>query len=105
MGSSRWLRPPTPQFRVGDTNMLVSKNAKICVTPTANAKICVSPNANPQKRSGGILVVLGPQREGLALGFCVVYFLFPRIGYPTRTQFPVEYRLMTLPGVVHVAEK
>ena len=26
--------------------MLVSKNAKICVTPDANAKICVTPNAN-----------------------------------------------------------
>ena len=25
--------------------MLVSKNAKICVTPNANAKICVTPNA------------------------------------------------------------
>ena len=28
--------------------MLVSKNAKICVTPNANPKICVTPNANPQ---------------------------------------------------------
>ena len=37
VGSSCWLRPPTPQFCIGDT-MLVSKNAKIC-----------------------------PQREGLAL--------------------------------------
>ena len=44
---SRWLRPPTPQFRVGDTNMLVSKNAKICLTPNANSKICITPNANP----------------------------------------------------------
>ena len=26
--------------------MLVSKNAKICVTPNANAKICVTPNAS-----------------------------------------------------------
>ena len=37
------------QFRDGDTNMLVSKNAKICVTPNANAKICVTPNTNPQR--------------------------------------------------------
>ena len=28
--------------------MLVSKNAKIWVTPNANAKICVTPNANHQ---------------------------------------------------------
>ena len=27
--------------------MLVSKNAKICITPNANAKISVTPNANP----------------------------------------------------------
>ena len=26
--------------------MLVSKNAKICVTPNANVKFCVTPNAN-----------------------------------------------------------
>ena len=51
VGSSRWLRPPTPQFHVGDTDMLVSKNAKICVTPNAKPKICVTPNANPQQES------------------------------------------------------
>ena len=28
--------------------MLVSKNAKLCITPNANVKICVTPNANPQ---------------------------------------------------------
>ena len=32
---------PTPQCYVTYTNMLVSKNAKICVTPNANPKICV----------------------------------------------------------------
>ena len=41
---------PTPQFRVGDTNMLVSKNAKICVTPNAKSKICVTLNANLQRK-------------------------------------------------------
>ena len=30
--------------------MLVSKNAKICVTPKANAKICVTSNPNPQRK-------------------------------------------------------
>ena len=41
--------------------MLVSKNAKIGVTPNANAKNC-----QPPMRAGGIWVVLGPQCEGLA---------------------------------------
>ena len=36
-------------FCVGDTNMLVSKNAIICLTPNEKHKICVSPNANPQR--------------------------------------------------------
>ena len=44
--------PPTPEFCVGDTNMLVSK---ICVTqrqtPDAKPKICVSPNAKPRRQS------------------------------------------------------
>ena len=48
MGPCVVLRPPTPQFGIGDTNMLVSKNVKICVTPNAKHKICVTPNAKPQ---------------------------------------------------------
>ena len=40
VGSSCWLRPPTPQFCIGDTNMVVSKSV--------NANICITPNANPQ---------------------------------------------------------
>ena len=38
-----------PQFHVGDTNILVSKNAKICITPNVKHKICVIPNAKPQR--------------------------------------------------------
>ena len=30
--------------------MLVSKNAKICLTPNVNAKICVTPNANTLRK-------------------------------------------------------
>ena len=41
--------PPNAKFRIGDTKMLVSKNAKICVTPNAKHKICVTPNAKPQR--------------------------------------------------------
>ena len=43
VGFSRWLRSPTPQLRVEDTNMLGSENDKICINPNANAKICVIP--------------------------------------------------------------
>ena len=42
---------PKVKIRVGDTNMLVSKNAKICITPNANAKICITPNVKPQRES------------------------------------------------------
>ena len=30
-----------------DTNILVSKNAKICITPNVNTKICVTPTQTP----------------------------------------------------------
>ena len=55
VGSSHWLRPPMPQFRITYTNMLVSKNAK--------PKICVTPNANPQRESVEYRFVLGTQRK------------------------------------------
>ena len=44
VGVLRWSRPSTPEFRVGDTNMLVSKNAK-------KSKICVTPNMKPKRKS------------------------------------------------------
>ena len=40
---------PNAKFCVGYTNMLVSKNAKMCVTPNVKHKICVTPNAKPQR--------------------------------------------------------
>ena len=46
-----WSRPPMPEFRIGDTNMLVSKNAEMCVAPGAKPKTCVTPNAKPQRLS------------------------------------------------------
>ena len=45
-----WLSPPTQLFCVGDTNMLVSENAKICVFRDAKHKICFSPDAKPQRQ-------------------------------------------------------
>ena len=100
--SSLWLRPPMPQFRVGDTNMLVSKNAKICITHNANAKICVIPNANLQRKQVEYKWCWVPNMRGWrwAGTFHVVCVNFVRIGYPTRTRFSVEYRLYsTIPRV------
>ena len=48
VGSLLCLRPP-PEILC--TNMLVSKNAKMCITPNANLKICVTPNGKPQRKS------------------------------------------------------
>ena len=42
VGYWHWLGHPTPQFCVTYTNMLVSKNAKICITPNVTAKIRVT---------------------------------------------------------------
>ena len=39
----RLLGPPTPQLCVTYTNMLVSKNAKICVTPMQTLKFALPP--------------------------------------------------------------
>ena len=81
-----------PQFRAGDTNMLVSKNAKICVIPNTNANICVTPKANPQHEPVKYSWCWVPNARGWrwACILHVVDFLFPRVGYPTRTQFSVE---------------
>ena len=47
--------PPNVKICVGNTNMLVSKNAKICLTPKRNIKFAFPPkqipNANPQRES------------------------------------------------------
>ena len=51
VGALRWSRPPTPEFCVGDTNMLVCINAKICVTPDPKSKICVTPNVKHKLKS------------------------------------------------------
>ena len=47
VGGWRWAMPPTPEFCMGDTNMLVYFG----VTPDANPKICVTPDANPRRQS------------------------------------------------------
>ena len=73
VGSWRWLRPPTPQFRFGDTNMLVSKNAQICVTPKENLKICVSPNASQWN-----IGCVGSQKQISRVGHVHFFYFFSR---------------------------
>ena len=50
VGALHWVIPPTRRFYVTYTNMLVYRNAKICVSPKANPKSCVTPNAKPQRK-------------------------------------------------------
>ena len=54
VGLLYWAMPPTREFCVGDTNTLISKNAKVCVTPNANVKICVTPTQTPNAKGGNI---------------------------------------------------
>ena len=82
VGSSRRLRPPMPQFRIGDTNILVSKNAKICGTPNANPQSeqveyrwCWVPNAKFLFVS--LSLALGSQREHnfqWNMGFKLIFY-------------------------------
>ena len=74
VGPSHWGYCPTREFCVGDTNMLVSKNAKICVTPNANAKICVTPKVEYSLRGvrqSWVAVEYRPNRFFLEYGFCI----------------------------------
>ena len=38
VGGWHWAMPPTPEFCVGDTNMLVSWSQRICISPDANPR-------------------------------------------------------------------
>ena len=70
VGALRWSRLPTPEFHVGDTNILVSKNTKICVTTGAKPEICVNPNAS-QWNVGGVGSPMQNFRIGHVHLFCV----------------------------------
>ena len=98
VGSWRWIRPSTPQFHVGYTNMLVSKNTKICVIPHAKHKICITPNAKPQcePMENRLRWVPNAEISHMPCIFHVVCTHFILVGYPTRTQFAVEYGLKML---------
>ena len=61
------------------TNMLVSENAKICLSPDAKRKICVSPDAKPQRQPVEYRLHwvpgVGSLRWVFALGMYISYFL------------------------------
>ena len=77
--------------------MLVSKNAKICLTPNAKHKICVTPNAKDQCKPMEYRLRWVPSAK-FSRWPCTFHGVFARficvaVGYPTRTQFAVEYGL------------
>ena len=90
--SSRWCLAlgNTPTYNlVTYTNMLVSKNTKICVTPDAKHKICITPKAKPQRKSVEYRLRWVPNSNFLRWPstFFGVYFI--RVG----SRFSVEYGL------------
>ena len=91
VGSWHWLGPPTPQFYVTYTNMLVSKNAKICITPNAKHEICVTPTQTPNASQWNIVCV-GFPGVGSHGGHVHLIF-FVSISFALGIVFPVEYGL------------
>ena len=53
--------------------MLVSKNAKICITPNVNTKICVTPNVNAK-------ICVAPMRNPKASQWNIGYVGSPGVG-------------------------
>ena len=80
VGVWRWVTPRTRRFRVTYTNMLVSKNAKIFVTPNAKHKICVTPNVNHHASQWNIALGPQPKFSRWPCTFHVVCAHFIRIG-------------------------
>ena len=77
IGGWCWAMPPTPDFCVGDTNILVSwsqrKPFKFALAPTQNLKFALAPTPTPDASQWNIGCV-----GSLALGLCVghVHFIF-----------------------------
>ena len=82
-------------FALGMPTCWYLKTLKFALSPNLNAKICITPNVNPQRKQVEYRWRWVPNARGWrwACGFHVIYFLFPRVGYPMQTQFPVEYGL------------
>ena len=75
VGALGWSRPPTPEFRFGDTNILVSKNTKVCITPDAKPQICFTTNAKPKGKSVEYRLRWVRNANFLALAMYMSFFL------------------------------
>ena len=98
VGALCWSKPPTPEFRIGDTNMFVPKNVDICVIPDAKPNIHVTPNTKPQRQSVEYRLRRVPYAKvsRWACTFHIVCVNFICVGHPTRTSFPEEYGLKSM---------
>ena len=88
VGPSRWFRPPTRPFCVGDSNMLVSKRPTPSLVDQRQALRTQRQDWQTQREP----VEYSSRRVGFAL-FIPLFFC---IGYPTQTLFPVEYGLYSI---------
>ena len=96
-GGWRWAMPPTPEFCVGDTNMLVSwsqhKPLNLRNPQRQTLKFAFPPKPNPNASQWNIGCV-GFQTQIFCVGH--VHFIFcVSISFALGTPFPVEYGLKT----------
>ena len=92
VGGWRWAMPPTPEFCVGDTNMLIlepTQTLKFASSPTQNLKFALALTQNPNASQWNIGCV-GHQMQNFCVGH--VHFMFIVL-CPAQSQFPVEYGL------------
>ena len=91
LGPCVGLDPQRQNFTFGDTNMLVSKNTKICVIPDSNLKFALPPTQNPNASQWNIGRV-GYPTPTFRLGH-VDFMLFIPFFSRWVPLFSVEYRL------------
>ena len=78
----------------------VSKNAEICISPNGNIKFALPPTQNPNASQWKIGCV-GSPTQSFHIGhvhFRVVCAHYICVGYLKRTQFAVEYGLLSFRG-------
>ena len=79
VGSWHWLRPPTPKFCVGDTNIRYLKTLKFALPQMGNIKFALPPTQNPNASQWNIGCV-GSPTQNFRIGH--VYFkLFVLISF------------------------
>ena len=102
---SHWAIPQTREFCVGYTNMLVSKNAKICIPPDAKPQICITPNAKPNATQWNIGCIGSLTHSQCSFAdFCKYHLLVPQIRLE-RVQSRYYDRKVTLKPIFHCNAK